>query len=37
VYVDLLGIGWTRPNVMSIAIARRAAVAALDEFVGLKR
>ena len=36
-HLDLLGIGWTRPNAMSIAIARRADVAALDRFVGPKR
>jgi hypothetical protein len=34
--VDLFGIHWTRPNAMSIAIARRADVAALDRFVGPK-
>jgi hypothetical protein len=33
-HLDLLGIGWTRPNAVSIAVARRADVAALDRFVG---
>jgi hypothetical protein len=36
-HLDLLGIGWTRPNAMSVAIARRADVAAVDRFVGPKR
>jgi hypothetical protein len=36
-HLDVLGIGWTRPNARSIAIARRADVAALDRFVGPKR
>jgi hypothetical protein len=36
-HLDLLGVGWTRPNAMSIAIARRADVAALDRFLGPKR
>jgi hypothetical protein len=36
-HLDLLGIGWTRPNEMSIAIDRRAEVAKLDAFVGPKR
>jgi hypothetical protein len=36
-HLDLLGIGWTRPHAMSIAISRRADVAALDRFVGPKR
>jgi hypothetical protein len=36
-YLDLLGIGWTRPNEKSIAIARRGEVAKLDAFVGPKR
>jgi hypothetical protein len=36
-HLGLLGIGWTRPNAMSIAIARRADVEAPDRFVGPKR
>jgi hypothetical protein len=36
-HVDLLGIGWTRPNASQIAIDRRAEVAKLDEFAGPKR
>lgn len=36
-HLDLLGIGWTRPNEVSIAIDRRAEVAKLDAFVGPKR
>jgi hypothetical protein len=36
-HLDLLGIGWTRPNSASIAIDRRAEVAKLDAFVGPKR
>jgi hypothetical protein len=35
-HLDLLGIGWTRPNAVSIAIDRRAEVAKLDAFVGPK-
>jgi hypothetical protein len=35
-HLDLLGIGWTRPNEKDIAVARRADVAALDLFVGKK-
>ena len=35
-HLDLLGIGWTRPNEKDIAVARRADVAALDGFVGPK-
>jgi hypothetical protein len=36
-HLDLLGIAWTRPNDKDIAVATRAGVAALDEFVGPKR
>jgi hypothetical protein len=36
-HLDLLGIGWTRPNAFQIAIDRRAGVAKLDAFVGPKR
>jgi hypothetical protein len=36
-HLDLLGIEWKRNGPMSISIARRAAVAKLDEFVGPKR
>jgi hypothetical protein len=36
-HLDLLGIGWTRPNENTIAIDRRAEVAKLDAFVGPKR
>jgi hypothetical protein len=36
-HLDLLGIGWTRPNAHQIAIDRRAEVAKLDAFVGPKR
>jgi transcriptional regulator with XRE-family HTH domain len=36
-HLDLLGIAWRRANAMNISIARREAVAALDEFVGPKR
>ena len=35
-HLDLLGIGWTRPNAKLIAIDRRAEVAKLDGFVGPK-
>jgi hypothetical protein len=35
-HLDLLGIGWTRPNAANIAIDRRAEVAKLDAFVGPK-
>jgi hypothetical protein len=35
-HLDLLGIHWTRPHAMAIAIDRRADVAALDRFVGPK-
>jgi hypothetical protein len=35
-HLDLLGIGWTRPNDKDIAVARRADVARLDLFVGKK-
>lgn len=33
---DALGIGWTRPSQIQIAIYRKASVAILDEFVGPK-
>ncbi|HEX6456287.1 MAG TPA: hypothetical protein VF009_07185 [Solirubrobacterales bacterium] len=33
---DALGIKWTRPSNMQIAIYRKASVAILDEFVGAK-
>ena len=36
-HLELLGIGWTRPNACQIAIDRRAEVAKLDGFVGPKR
>jgi hypothetical protein len=36
-HLDLLGIGWTRPNEVSIAIDWRAEVAKLDAFVGPMR
>jgi hypothetical protein len=36
-HLDLLGIGWTRPNDCQIAIDRRSEVAQLDAFVGPKR
>jgi hypothetical protein len=36
-HLDLLGIGWTRPNASQIAVDRRAEVAKLDAFVGPKR
>ena len=36
-HLDLLGIGWTRPNASDIAIDRRPEVAKLDAFVGPKR
>ena len=36
-HVDLLGIAWRRASARNISIARREAVAALDEFVGPKR
>jgi hypothetical protein len=36
-HLDLLGIQWTRASSKNIAIARRSAVAKLDEFVGPKR
>jgi hypothetical protein len=36
-HLNLLGIGWTRPNASQIAIDRRAEVAKLDAFVGPKR
>ena len=36
-HLDLLEVGWTRPNEKSIAIARRREVAKLDAFVGPKR
>jgi hypothetical protein len=35
--LDQLGIAWRQNNWNSISIARRSAVAALDEFVGPKR
>jgi hypothetical protein len=34
---DALGIAWRRMNARNISVARREAVAALDEFVGPKR
>jgi hypothetical protein len=34
--LDLLGIAWRRNRWNSISVARREAVAALDEFVGPK-
>ena len=36
-HLDLLGVGWTRPNDRTIAIDRRPEVAKLDAFVGPKR
>jgi hypothetical protein len=36
-HLDLLGIRWTRPRWDCVQIARKADVAALDEFVGRKR
>lgn len=36
-HLDLLGIGWTRPNDCQVAIDRRSEVAKLDAFVGPKR
>jgi hypothetical protein len=36
-HLDLLGIAWRRAGPYTISIARREAVAALDEFVGPKR
>jgi hypothetical protein len=36
-HLDMLGIGWTRSSRFTIQIARRDAVAALDEFVGPKQ
>jgi hypothetical protein len=36
-HLDLLGIAWRRAGRFTISIARREAVAALDEFVGPKR
>jgi hypothetical protein len=36
-HLDLLGIAWRRASAANISIARREAVAALDEFVGPKR
>ena len=35
-HLDLLGVGWTRPNNLLIAIDRRAEVAKLDTFIGPK-
>src|SRR3954462_2874770 len=35
-HLDLLGIGWTRPNAKLIAIDRRPEVAKLDSFIGPK-
>ena len=35
-HLDLLGIGWTRPNDLLIAVDRRAEVSKLDAFVGPK-
>jgi hypothetical protein len=35
-HLDLLGIAWRRARARNISIARREAVAALDEFVGPK-
>ncbi len=34
--LDLLGIAWTRPKAIHVPVARRAAVALLDEHVGPK-
>jgi hypothetical protein len=36
-HLDLLGIPWRRMNRWNISVARREAVAGLDEFVGPKR
>jgi hypothetical protein len=36
-HLDLLGIPWRRSGAFHISVARREAVAALDEFVGPKR
>jgi hypothetical protein len=36
-HLDLLGIAWRRAGRFTISVARREAVAALDEFVGPKR
>jgi hypothetical protein len=36
-HLDLLDIAWNRPGATQIQISRRAAVAAMDEFVGPKR
>jgi hypothetical protein len=36
-HLDLLGIHWTRPNAHLVAVATRAGVRRLDEFVGPKR
>jgi hypothetical protein len=36
-HLDLLDIAWRRASDRNIAISRREAVAALDEFVGPKR
>jgi hypothetical protein len=36
-HLDLLGIAWRRAGAVTISVARREAVAALDEFVGPKR
>ena len=35
-YLDLLGIAWRQMNAVNISVARREAVARLDEFVGPK-
>jgi hypothetical protein len=34
--LDLLGIAWRRPRYNAVSVARREAVAALDEFIGAK-
>ncbi len=36
-YCDKLGIEWRRMNRWNISVARRASVAAMDEFIGPKR
>lgn len=36
-HLDLLGIPWRQMNRWNISVARREAVARLDEFVGAKR
>jgi hypothetical protein len=36
-HLDLLGIPWRRMNRWNVSVARREAVARLDEFVGPKR